>query len=200
MNRNSILSKLDKLQDYVDNATPEELYERFEKVLPQIETPLSDSFSMLLSQPVGAIFALVNEFDKRVYVGYSATLQTRLGAISGEILNKTWKYQAMIDDCNKLQLKILETRLELNFVKYYMDQYRNMGYEIYNATAKVPLKYTFSISVFGTVGDVKVVATSSNRANVIVLGSFKKFDQATEFLIYITNNNPTGALVYNVDN
>jgi hypothetical protein len=151
---------------------------------------------MILVSPVDSvIFALINETDKRVYVSYTSRLHQRLGTILSEILEGDWKFKEMIQDKDKLECVILEHRIEKNFVKYFINDYRNKGYYIYNSSDKNPLEYRFRIDI--TYHKVLVCAVNKRNEREI-LGEFSMFDEASEFLEYITVNNPTKSLVYKI--
>jgi hypothetical protein len=153
-----------------------------------------------LSIPEAAIFALVNHSDKRVYISYSARLHQRLGAIATSMFQGLWKFPQMSKDWYKLELTILETRIDKCFVKYFIDDYRNKGYDIYNGTDKVPLGYKFRIDL-----DLTSSQSSVSRALVVavnkrnereILGKFRTMTEAKKFLKYVSKNNPCNNLVY----
>lgn len=107
-----------------------------------------------------------------------------------------WKYPAMTGDMAKLELVILEQRLEKNFVKYFLDEYRNDGYTIYNEKERIPLEYRFKIEY----GEKSVFVVAVNkRKEKVRLGTYRKFKDAQRFLRYITKNNPANSLVYSIE-
>jgi hypothetical protein len=150
---------------------------------------------MMLALSDQAIFALINETDKRVYVSYSSRLHKRIGSIMSEILAGEWKYKQMIEDKAKLKLVILEHQDTKTFVKYFIDDFKRRGYYIYNESEKPPVEYRFKIE--HTVNHVLVVAVNK-RNEKKVLGKFKMFEDARQFLEYVTGNNPTKSLVYSI--
>lgn len=150
-------------------------------------------FQASLILPPAAIFALVNVQDKRVYIAYTSRLAATLGMIVTSVLDNKLGNDLMIRDARKLELVILETRLEKNFVKYFMDQYTKQGYQIYNGTSKIPLQYRFEMCYDG--GSVVVVAANT-RGEKTILGMFSKAKDAKSFLKYVKSNNPSNSLVY----
>lgn len=150
---------------------------------------------MMFSPVDSAIFAIINETDKRVYVGYSARLHKRLGIILSEILSGDWKYKQMIEDKGKLEFKILDHNTDKVFVKYFIVQYVKMGYSIYNDSERIPLEYKFRIEF----GKEQVLVCAVNKRNEKeILGKFSMYQEAQEFLDYINRNNPARNLVYKV--
>lgn len=140
-----------------------------------------------------AIFALVNDSDKRVYVSYSSRLHQRVGTILSEILAGDWKYKQMVLDRDKLAFVILEQQDTKNYVKYFIDQYRKQGYYIYNGTEKIPLEYRFRIEF----DNRNILVCAVNKRNEsITLGTFSMYDAANEFLQYVSSNNPAKSLVF----
>lgn len=149
----------------------------------------------LFEAPQRGIFAIINEFDKRIYVSYTKDLQARLGTISSEILNGLWKFPLMTEDRNKLTLKVLESSEEKVFVKYYIDHYRNLGYTVYNENERVPLELHFGL-VFGVDERSVNVVAINKRNDKIVLGKFRNIETATRFLEYAQKYNASKNLVY----
>lgn len=150
---------------------------------------------MLVYPSDRAVFAIINEIDKRVYVSYSSRLHQRLGIITSEILAGDWKYPQMIEDSSKLNVLILEQRDCKVFVKFFIGQYKKLGYSIYNDSEKIPLEYKFKMEY--TNRNILVLAVNK-RNEKEVLGTFKMFEDAQNFLSYIMNNNPTKNLVYSI--
>lgn len=152
-------------------------------------------FQTLVSLPKQAIFVLLNEKDKKAYVSFSSRLSYKLGSIVTEMNEGTWRYKFMTRDRKKLSLVILETSVQKHFVKYYKDEYRNNGYELYNESERIPLQYRFVINY--TKNRVLVVAVNNNNDKEI-LGKFKTYDEARGFLLYIQHNNPANSLCYSI--
>jgi hypothetical protein len=96
---------------------------------------ISNLILNLFTLPKSAVFAFINDFDKRVYVSYSSTFKTRLMAIIDQISTRRWKYKGMINELSKLRVVILDRNLpehELKlFTKYHRDYYRNLGFHSY---------------------------------------------------------------------
>lgn len=161
---------------------------------------ISTLIHQLLTLPKTAVFALINDFDKRVYVSYSTTFKTRLMGIIEQISTKRWKYRGMLNELKHIRLVILDKNLpehELKiFTKYHRDMYRNNGYRFYNKE-KVPLQYSFSIRFTDRKNAICVVAFNS-RKEPTILGYFETIELAQEFLVMVKdrNLNPSQNLVY----
>jgi hypothetical protein len=153
----------------------------------------------LLTLPKTAVFALINDFNKRVYVAYSTKFKTRLMTIIELIATKRWKHRGMINELKHIRLVILEKNIpehELKlFTKYHRDNYRNQGYRFYNKE-KIPLQYSFAIRLT-TGGRIAVVAFNS-RKEPTILGLFYLLEEANKFLVDLKdrNLNPSQNLVY----
>jgi hypothetical protein len=154
-----------------------------------------DMFQEFLNLPKQAIFALVNERDKKVYVSFSMTFHVRLGSILGQFRDGSWRWKDMIRDRKKLSLVILETSIQKNFVKYYKEQFQKNGYTVYNEKEKLPLWYEFKINY--SLRKVLVVAVNA-RNDKTVLGRFNTYEEARGFLLYIKHNNPANGLCYSI--
>jgi hypothetical protein len=154
-------------------------------------------FSILLSLPPAAIFAIINEPDRKVYIGYSEVLPARLGQIVTDINRDQWKYPQMVQERAKLSLLILDTNPARLFVNYYKNKYRNMGYEIYNDDEKPHVQYKFKVVVDYRLGLIEIVAVT-RRNDQISLGAFKKISEAEKFFEYINKYNEAGGLVYSI--
>jgi hypothetical protein len=163
-------------------------------------------FQTFLRLPPAAIFALINETDKKVYISHTTRLPTRLGEMVDKMTLGTWKFPAMTQDKHKLELKILEqSNTESRyFVQYFVSEYRNMGYTIYNETENLPKGYTFQIQYsFDTIAFrmdelVSVIAINSQYEK-IVLGKFQHPQEAEDFLENVVKkNNPAGSLVFKI--
>lgn len=160
---------------------------------------ISTLVHQLLTLPKTAVFALVNDFHKRVYVSYSTKFKTRLMTIIEQIGNKRWKHRGMINELKHIRLVILEKNLpdhELKiFTKYHRDNYRNQEYRFYNKE-KIPLQYSFAIRLTPE-GRITVVAFNS-RKEPTILGLFDSVEESQEFLLTIKdrNLNPSQNLVY----
>lgn len=152
---------------------------------------------MFLSRVDQGIFAIINEQDKRVYIGCSTRLHQRIGTINGEILEGTWKYKQMIVDKNCLVFLVLDNNPDKLFVKYFIDQYKKKKYTVYNDTERLPLEYRFRLEILSQ--DRVIVVAVNKRNDKIVLGEFDRIMPAREFLKYINRNNPSKNLVFAVD-
>jgi hypothetical protein len=150
-------------------------------------------FQDLLNLPKQAIFVLINEKDKRVYVSFSSTFHIRLGSILSQFRDGTWRWKDMLKDKKKLSLVILETTVQKNFVKYYKELYQKNGYTVYNEKEKLPLVYQFKINY--SQRKVLVVAVNA-RNDKTLLGRFDTYEEARGFLLYIRHNNPSYSLCY----
>ena len=153
-------------------------------------------FQELLNLPKQAIFTLINEKDKKVYISYSTRLHSKLGSIAASLRDNTWRWKVMVKDKKKLQLVVLETTVERNFVKYYKEHYKALGYEIYNETEKPSLWYEFKITY--SQRKVLVVAVTT-RNDKTTLGRFNTYEEARGFLLYIRHSNPANSLCYAIN-
>jgi hypothetical protein len=161
---------------------------------------LTNLIYTLMTLPKTAVFAFINDFDKRVYVSYSSTFKTRLMTILDQMATKRWKYRGMINELKKLRLVILEKNLPEHdlkvFTKYHRDNYRNSQYRFYNKE-KLPLQYSFTIRFTDKRNSICVVALTTRR-DPTVLGWFETIDEANTFLALVQdrNLNPSQNLVY----
>lgn len=153
-------------------------------------------FQSFLNLPKQAMFVLINEKDKKVYISFSTRFHTKLGSIVTQMRDGTWRWKDMIKDKKKLEVKILETRVEKHFVNYYRTEYRNKGYTLYNETERIPLQYEFKINY--TSRRVLVVAVDRNYKKTI-LGRFETYEEARGFLFYVGHNNPSNSLVFSIN-
>jgi hypothetical protein len=154
----------------------------------------------LLTLPKTAVFAFINDFDKRVYVGYSSTFKTRLMAIIDQIATKRWKYRGMTNELKKLRLVILDKNIPEHdlkiFTKYHRDSYRNNDYRFYNKE-RLPLQYSFTIRFTDKRNAICVVALTTRR-DPTILGWFETIEEANDFLVMVKdrNLNPSQNVVY----
>lgn len=155
----------------------------------------------LFTLPKTAVFAFINDSDKRVYVSYSSTFKMRLMTIIDQIATRRWKYKGMINELSKLRLVVLdrnqpEHELKL-FTKYHRDYYRNQGYRFYNSKERVPLQYSFTIRFSDRRNAICVVALTTRREPTII-GWFETLEEAKEFLELVNDRtiNPTRNIVY----
>lgn len=166
-------------------------------------------FQQILELPPACIFALVNETDKRVYISHTTRLPTRLGEMVDKMTLGTWKFPAMTEDKQKLELVILERGdTEKYFVQYFIGEYRKRGYTIYNETENLPRGYRFQIKYmlqgdwlskdYLTRPGVLITAYLSNGETEI-LGKFHHPKEAEDFLENVVKkNNPAGSLVFKI--
>lgn len=154
----------------------------------------------LFTLPKTAVFAFINDLDRRVYVSYSSTFKTRLMTIIDQMATKRWKYRGMINELKKLRLVILDKNIPEHdlkvFTKYHRDYYRNLEYRFYNKE-KLPLQYTFTIRFTNKRNSICVVALTTRR-DPTILGWFETIEEANSFLALIKdrNLNPSQNLVY----
>jgi hypothetical protein len=154
-------------------------------------------FQYLLDAPNEAIFAVINDFNKTIYVSYTHDLQRRLGIITSEILSGYWfEYNELETNTKNIDFRILETNVDRVLVKYYIDDYRNKGYSVYGK--KIPLQYKFRIE-FGVVSKGVEVIAVNKRNDKICLGKFQNFEEASNFLSYVNRNNKSMNLIYSID-
>jgi hypothetical protein len=155
----------------------------------------------LFTLPKTAVFAFINDFDKRVYVSYSSTFKTRLMTIIDQISTKRWKYKGMTNELSKLKVVILDRNLPEHdlklFTKYHRDYYRNLGYRFYNPRERTPLQYSYTIRFSDRRNAICVVALTTRREPTIV-GWFETIEEAKAFLALVTDKsiNPTRNIVY----
>lgn len=90
---------------------------------------------------VSGVFALINNEDKRVYIGTSRCISASLSSIFRKIRGNEFRYEDMVDDVDKLEAIVLEedvTDVRLSKVKaqYWCTHYVDLGYSLYRT---VPL-------------------------------------------------------------
>lgn len=165
-----------------------------------ISDKVNDVFQYLLTVPDNVIYAIIDDFNHKVELSYTSVFKRRLGTILDELSNKVSSIEnnTRFDEKNdnigaiKITAKILEISSDSNLVKYYIDHYRNLNYEV---SSKIPLQYSFNIEI----DNDKVNVIARNKRNKkITLGKFDSIELATEFLDYVKANNVTDNLIYSI--
>lgn len=160
--------------------------------LDQKITQNKNAFQYLLGLPNSAIFAVLDDFKKLAYISYSTNLKHRIGQICSDISDNSFKVALSIENS---RLEILETNVDKNFINYYVQEYRNKGYTVYEE--RLPVQYSFSI-VFDIKNRNIMVVAKLKRNDKIVLGNFADIETAKKFLGYVKENNHTNNLIYSI--
>ena len=128
-----------------------------------------------------AIYALINERDKRVYVGSAKYPISEAGRVISDIYSPMrCIYQQMKTDKKRLKFLILEYTKQLKIDKWkWMDYYKTLGYSIYNESI-MPI---YSIRKFNNVSTRKVevqIVTKGKRVSFVK--EFKTNDEADLYI------------------
>lgn len=128
-----------------------------------------------------AVWAFVNEKDKKVYIAASKLpITAASGVVSGLYTTHKPRIKEMKKHRHKLAFKILEHCKTLSFSKWeWMDRYQKMGYSLYN-TETVPLYRTeIAMNTKTKTMDVQVI-TKGKR--VYYIKSFLSLQEAEEYV------------------
>lgn len=131
----------------------------------------------LFNAPANAVYAFVNEEDKRIYITYCTKL---LASIDRNIANNRFLY----DDRNKLQLIILSTDLVdkkdmMLMTSYWCSYYRNNGYSLYKEYKHIEYKARAIINK-NIKAEVQLV---SRNNSITVVGVFDTMAEADSFIV-----------------
>jgi len=145
------------------------------------------NLNTLLNLPECAVFALVNEHDKMVYLGYSTSVLSKLDEVLGFIRRGERFGSQMRVDSGKLEFKIVETvncrnKLKIRY-SYHYDQFVKNGYKFYNEI--VPVRYKAKqlirrMSDHNEVPRVCLYLVSKGNRKILV-GVFETVAEANKF-------------------
>lgn len=139
----------------------------------------------LLRYPRNAVYALINDSDRRVYVSYSVDvlLAIRRLLVDYAVLDADYK-------SGKLRIAILETASDKRtmqlYVEHYQIKYESLGYSFYKRNKFIQYKVQITIESDRL---VYVFLVSRNYSKLIV-GIFSKMDQARAFKAVLESSNP----------
>lgn len=139
----------------------------------------------LLRYPRNAVYALINDSDKKVYVSYSVDVLLAIRRLLADYAVLDADYKS-----GKIRIAILETISDKKtmqlYVEHYQVKYEGMGYSFYKRNRFVHYKIQIAIE---TDRLVYVFLVSRNYSKLIV-GIFSKMDQANAFKKVLENSNP----------
>lgn len=123
-----------------------------------------------------------NSQDKRVYINFSKNMMGYVARVLEELENNTFQYKQMKLDLSRLEVKVLEMRDNIETLDYWVNQYQEAGWEVYNSTAKRPLPRAPK-AVLADLDKSRVEARLYNkRGDYEVVGVFKNLPEANSFL------------------
>lgn len=158
-----------------------------------------DLISELIKLPSMCIYALINQPEKKIYLGFTTNIVTALGRITKDI-----KYSN--EELNNLPFVIIESpkdRINLYArFNYWYNYYSNKGYLFYNKNKpKLPiykvridlmsdfrLKYETSALCY-----VKLVTRGYKE---LIVGIFKDYETAQEWTALNYSNGEVNKIVY----
>ena len=104
-------------------------------------------FQKMLALPDFAVYALVNEFEKRAFLGFAKRLSNALARHISYLRDGSHSCRELVQDQAFLQLRILETGLDSRSIYirtgHWHREYIDRGYAVYNARGP----YSFRMSV-----------------------------------------------------
>ena len=137
---------------------------------------------ILSNLPKTAVYGLINEKDKAIYLTHCRDVIVSLNRIMEGLRNGS-NETGLLEDYrnNKLDIVILNTESDklrqLQLIEWYKDEYRNKGYKLYNN--HVYIRYTVTTEINGKF--VYVVLKNGAKSKTIV-GVFKSIWEAKEFI------------------
>lgn len=128
------------------------------------------------------LFALINDFDRKVYVGYSRNILDALKRIVSDLNDNLKTHKNIKEDFTKLRLVVLEKMTDVRLMKIlynnYIEHYRNIGYTSYRNVIPIKLRVRIEITL-----DYKIlVHLVCNNKTKIVVGVFDKMKEADSFV------------------
>jgi hypothetical protein len=145
----------------------------------------------LIRLSCSGVFCLENPVNKRVYLNFSKNKMGYIARVLEELETQVTPYKQMIFDKKKLRVRILEVREDIETLDYWVTQYQNEGWEIYNAKAKRPLPRVPKVMI-SSMDKTRVEARLYNkRKEYEVVGIFDNLPEAETFLeTCYGDNNP----------
>lgn len=138
---------------------------------------------ILSDLPKTAVYGLINEKDKGIYLTHCRDFIVSLNRILESLKNGSTEYPELLQDYrnNLLDVVILNTECDklrqLELIEFYKDQYRNNGYKLYNN--HIYIKYTVCIEVKDRI--VSVILKSGAKSKTVI-GVFNTIWEAKEFI------------------
>ena len=137
------------------------------------------------------VFCFENSQDKRVYINFSSNMMGYVARVLKEIGDNTFQYRNMTHDVVKLEVKVLEVRDDIETLDYWVSQYQEQGWEIYNAQAKRPLPRAPRVMISSLDKSTVEARLYNRRGDFEVVGVFKNIPEANSFLeTCYGDNNP----------
>lgn len=135
------------------------------------------------------IFGIVNNRNKSIYIGYSLSMLESINRNLSQIRDQVHTCVPHTTKVGNLQVLIIETctkdQLKLK-QSYWISEYRNKGYKIYNT--RKPLTYRTRIVIDE---DYKVLVQLVNLSkDSFVIGVFNKVQEAVDFTNEVKKNIP----------
>lgn len=156
-------------------------------------------FVELNKLPKQCIYGLINNTDKRIFLGYSTNIVTALGRLIN-YSNNLFK-----DDLDKLELIVIEPiknsndlRLKL---KYWFKEYSNKGFLFYKKPINLP-SYKLRIDLMADFRNVKegnylcYVKLISRRYRELTVGVFNTYGEAELFCKKYYINGQVNNIIY----
>lgn len=154
-------------------------------------------FQNLINYPDMCIYGLVNEIDKKIYLGYTSNLPLALSRI---IKDSKYSNNKLNKDFKKLELIIVEKitdRKNLRLrCKSWVNEYSNNGWMLYKKETKLPT-YKLRIDVYRdearwTDEDLLVYVRLITRGyKELTVGVFSDYEEAT---IWSKENYPSNSI------
>jgi hypothetical protein len=137
---------------------------------------------LLFKAPANAVYAFVNEKDKRIYITYCTSFLSSVDRTIQLIERSKNSNRLLYDDRNKLDLIVLATDLvDKNSMRlmtsYWSNHYRNIGYSLYRKYNHIEYKIR---TVINKSYQIEVQLVTRNNATLVV-GVFSKAEEANEF-------------------
>jgi hypothetical protein len=144
-------------------------------------------FNYLINYPEMCIYALINQKEQKIYLGYTTNLP---GALARIIKDLKYSNNKLKNDLDKLTFGIIETitdrkNLRLRY-KFHQNEYSNDGWMLYRKDNKLP-NYKLRIDVLGedglhTTDHTKVFVKLRTRGgSEVIIGVFSDFNDASEW-------------------
>jgi hypothetical protein len=133
---------------------------------------------------IEGVYALVNEVDKKVYIGYAVNILAKVSQICYDIERQRIGSKEMVLDKDKLDLTILqvcnkeESRLVM---ASQLEAFNKLGYTEYRKTPISKLKLKVLLEVVGASAWF-VVVLRNTRGKDIVVGRFRDKEEMTSFV------------------
>jgi hypothetical protein len=131
---------------------------------------------------ISGLYAVVNETDRYVYVGFGSCILKSYAKIVSEIKLGTFRSKRMIEDIDKLDFRVLEENNDYlsRFLRltYWVDLYLSQGYTLYCDMKRLKMELRIIPDYDNSL--VKVVLQSSNKKRIV--GIFNHTYEAEAFV------------------